>query len=569
MTIEDNPIRDSFTVEEKELPKVLYPSSPKQSNIIDQLQATTLEDHHSITADVNIQHLERQSIQSDVVYSTPPVMYENQRRNSDMNPRPMYPPHGMRPVLVPYGRPLPQPPQGFRPPMNMVMPDGRILRPLPMPMHGTMPGRMPVRMTPYPPPPGGIPQFDSLGRPVVMQGSPPPPMPQRPPQQMPHALQFPRPLLRQMDSLGRPIVFVQNQGMRPFPPHMRPMMIPVRMQNGVPVPMQGWRPMPVNAMYNDSNQNSSTPVLPVGEYRRSFEPPDSASLDRNSLDEKTLSRPGSQSPIPDSNSDSFSDLVPLPIDEQAGQTPPSFATLKKRKSKPSILVGEGASVVPFEKTLEMYRENAKKTTDPKVLFEFAKVCIQAGDSHTEEGFNVLKRVASSGYPEAQHTLGQAYQDDGRFELAYGQYLLAAKKSYAPSCHAVAECAEKGQGCRKNARLALDMYTKAATAGYKPSMLRLGLAEMNGELHLKPDILKAVKWFKRGAAVADKDHVQPLFELVKIYENGHPPLIQPDVNYAQSLLVEAAGLDYAPALVQLGYCHEYGLLGCEVNPVTFF
>lgn len=111
----------------------------------------------------------------------------------------------------------------------------------------------------------------------------------------------------------------------------------------------------------------------------------------------------------------------------------------------------------------------------------------------------MKKVASNGYPEAHFFLGEAYADDGKYSLAYSQFLSAAKRGFAPACHAIGKCAESGKGCKKNMRLALEMYTKAATAGSLESMYRLGCAEMKGELRLKKDPVKATKWFKRAAA----------------------------------------------------------------------
>jgi TPR repeat protein len=108
-------------------------------------------------------------------------------------------------------------------------------------------------------------------------------------------------------------------------------------------------------------------------------------------------------------------------------------------------------------------------------------------------------VASNGFPEAHYFLGEAYADDGKDSLAYSQFLSAAKRGFAPACHAIGKCAESGKGCKKNMRLALEMYTKAATAGSLESMYRLGCAEMKGELRLKKDPVKATKWFKRAAA----------------------------------------------------------------------
>lgn len=84
-------------------------------------------------------------------------------------------------------------------------------------------------------------------------------------------------------------------------------------------------------------------------------------------------------------------------------------------------------------------------------------------------------------------------------MAYSQYLSAAKRGYAPACFAIGQHAELGKGCKKNIRLALEMYSKAATAGNLQAMYRLGQAEMKGELGMKKDPVKASKWFKRAAA----------------------------------------------------------------------
>lgn len=131
----------------------------------------------------------------------------------------------------------------------------------------------------------------------------------------------------------------------------------------------------------------------------------------------------------------------------------------------------------------------------------------------------MKRVAATGYPDAQQYLGEAYCDDGRHDLAYAQFLHAAKKSHPPSCHSLGELTEEGKGCRKNKRLALEMYMKAATAGHVPSMVRLGRAERDGDLGLKPDINKAVRWFKRGAAGIGHEFCfySPLISFSLLYE----------------------------------------------------
>jgi TPR repeat protein len=64
---------------------------------------------------------------------------------------------------------------------------------------------------------------------------------------------------------------------------------------------------------------------------------------------------------------------------------------------------------------------------------------------------------------------------------------------------VANCKEFAVGTTKSNRMALKMYTRAANAGQQDSMLRLGLAELNGDLGLRKNIKNAVKWLGRCAA----------------------------------------------------------------------
>jgi hypothetical protein len=216
-------------------------------------------------------------------------------------------------------------------------------------------------------------------------------------------------------------------------------------------------------------------------------------MDRTaSLDVNTLSRDKKKyQEVVDSEVETESDYrssVNLDVVQR-----PTFVTISRMK-KPRVENEPSADQI-----LEQLRQQAKQSNDPKIQFEFAKACLAAGDSNVEEGFTLLKKISSGGYPEANFFLGDAFADDGKDSMAYSQYLMAAKRGFAPACHAIATCAEKGKGCKRNIRLSLEMYTKAATAGNLNSMHRLGLAELNGELGLRPDVQKAVKWFKRASA----------------------------------------------------------------------
>ena len=64
---------------------------------------------------------------------------------------------------------------------------------------------------------------------------------------------------------------------------------------------------------------------------------------------------------------------------------------------------------------------------------------------------------------------------------------------------IGEYAEFGKGCKKNYKLSLEMYLRAANAGSSIAMFRLGISELNGLMGKAHDVSKAVKWFKRASA----------------------------------------------------------------------
>ena len=201
----------------------------------------------------------------------------------------------------------------------------------------------------------------------------------------------------------------------------------------------------------------------------------------------------------------------------------------------------------------------------------------------DEGLIYLRKLSNSGYQEAQFILGQAYADDGRYDLAYRQYLQAAKRNHAAAAFEVARLSEIApNGVKKNTRQALEYYTKSASSGHPRAMYRMALAELHGELGLRKNVKNGIKWLNRGAsgmslfskknshiAVADAESPEPLYELSIIYEQGIPPDVLADMAHSQSLLVEAAELEYRPAQYRLGFCFEHGRNGFPVNHVSHF
>ncbi|CAG8557628.1 11817_t:CDS:2 [Ambispora gerdemannii] len=244
--------------------------------------------------------------------------------------------------------------------------------------------------------------------------------------------------------------------------------------------------------------------------------------------------------------------------------------------------GHKASLLSHAQTLELYRQNAKKTNDPELQLEFAAFIIDASDAMTEdskqkeellkEGISLVKKLADRGHAESQYYLGDCYargigtsKSKPDFDKAFPLFVQASKHSQPEeACRAAAYraamCYEHGWGCRKDAAKALKFYRKAAP-GHAGAMYRLGLAELRGELGLSKNPRDGCKWLKRSADAADEEFPHALYELAELHERGLENTLFVDIEYAVQLLVRAAELNYAPAAFKLGECYEYGKMGC--------
>jgi len=240
----------------------------------------------------------------------------------------------------------------------------------------------------------------------------------------------------------------------------------------------------------------------------------------------------------------------------------------------------GSDPNTFQTTLNAYRQNVKNATDPGLQFEYAKFLIEAANDQYEngstasnlqnkndlfdEGFKFLKKLSNAGYPDAQHYLATCYKQDGDWDKAYPLYVQAAKHNHPIASYEIATYYES----KKNYKKASQYYKKSASQGYSKAMHRLGCAALRGEMHMRKDVKNAIKWLKRAAAVATKenDGASSAYILSELFENGMPPVVYPDELYSLELLVQAAELDYPPAQYKLGWCFEYGELGCPTDAV---
>ncbi|KXS21610.1 HCP-like protein [Gonapodya prolifera JEL478] len=269
-----------------------------------------------------------------------------------------------------------------------------------------------------------------------------------------------------------------------------------------------------------------------------------------------------------------SNYTPPPQQPPQAQRLPGPFTAPGREGGQSIehtlLPGRGGPV-PKAQTVALLRQNAEKSDDPAVQFEFSKYVIEyAGtiQDHTEqerlldEGFQWLRKLATRLYPDAQNYLAVQYAADGDYDKAFPLWYQASKHSHAASCFEAGRCYETGQGAKRDFRKAQQFYVKAASAGYVPAMYRLGASYLTGEVGLKRDPKEAVKWLKRAE---DKGDARSAFALAQLFEEGYPPAVYQDLNYARTLYEEAAEKGLVASQLKLGHAYEKGLLGLPVSP----
>ncbi|TFK68247.1 HCP-like protein [Pluteus cervinus] len=253
--------------------------------------------------------------------------------------------------------------------------------------------------------------------------------------------------------------------------------------------------------------------------------------------------------------------------------------------------GNQAALLSHERTLELYRANAKKTQDPELQFEFAVFMIDASKSFPipasvpgnlleveramekredliREAIALLKRLADRGHSPSQYFLADCYangigtqKNKQDFDRAYPLFVLAAKHGHPDAAYRAGTCCENGWGCRREAAKALQFYRKAGAAQHPGSMYRLGIAELNGELGLSKRPKEGVNRLKRSAEHATAEFPHALHELALLHERGIDNVLFVDYEYATELLAQAAELGYAPSAYRLGECYEYGKMGC--------
>ncbi|KAI1203007.1 HCP-like protein [Nemania serpens] len=297
---------------------------------------------------------------------------------------------------------------------------------------------------------------------------------------------------------------------------------------------------------------------------------------------------------PDNRASSYGELLNVPYPQPA-PAPITFDNSYLRNN-----VGNNASLLSTQKTLEMYRQNVKKTNDFSIQYSFAVFLISTAqeqgldydepsrrkpaskqDSHkgavdsspTElirEAKSILTRLANGGYPFAQYYLADGYAsglfNKGKedYNAAFPLFVLAAKHGHAESGYRAGLCYEFGWGCRKDPAKAVQFLRTAASKNHPGAMTRLGKACLSGDLG-ENRYREGIKWLKRATESADAMYNSAPYHLGTMYETGYGDDIFKDESYAAELFTQAAELGHPEAGYRMGDAYEHGKLSCPRDP----
>ena len=120
-------------------------------------------------------------------------------------------------------------------------------------------------------------------------------------------------------------------------------------------------------------------------------------------------------------------------------------------------------------------------------------------------FALYGRFASNKFAEKGHAYfygtNEVQQDFAKAVKKYKHALKGSKytnPNYGQASYNLALCYEEGLGIEANNEEAFNRYLKSARRHYIPAMYRVAYCYANGELDVKKDSVKAIKWYKKAS-----------------------------------------------------------------------
>ncbi|KAF9961847.1 hypothetical protein BGZ72_001397 [Mortierella alpina] len=290
-----------------------------------------------------------------------------------------------------------------------------------------------------------------------------------------------------------------------------------------------------------------------------------------------------------------------------------------RPSKQSS-VATSVSLLTDAAVLAKYRETAIKTKDASIQLSYAKYLLEIGEpcppgtSLTPEGtprsssvtgtnsdsppasgppsptspqqdsqngkkqltleaIYWIDRLAKEGQPEAQFIKGTWYEEGSYLckknpDKAVRYYQSASKGDYGPAHYKYGYSCEK----KKDNNKAVMLYKKAAIHNDVPASHRLAIIYLYGELGQSKNMKAGLQYLKRAASFATESAPMAPYVLGLILSRDYDKKLAipddiafPDDGEALEWFRKSAQLGYGPANYKLGYCYEYGSLGCPIDP----
>jgi TPR repeat protein len=218
---------------------------------------------------------------------------------------------------------------------------------------------------------------------------------------------------------------------------------------------------------NDILINNKEQALPIDEQEYTSPNPSTNASSINSE-----GSPGMNDSIPNNNSSNTSQsnyssasLASSPSSTSSSnrQQQPAAVTYKYRTNPTAHITnllsldhshlkpGQNASLLSYAQTINMYRENAKKTNNPDIQCELAKFIIDAAtrkaegeaqDEYLAEAEKLLKQLSIKGHADAQYELGKLFaagllHKKGRkpeLEKAFALFVQASKHFHADAAN---------------------------------------------------------------------------------------------------------------------------------------
>lgn len=226
------------------------------------------------------------------------------------------------------------------------------------------------------------------------------------------------------------------------------------------------------------------------------------------------------------------------------------------------LGNNNSSLVPRFKTIELYRQNAKKTNDPTVLFQYAQYMLQTAlmmESNPEgnspgvtPGMTPSQSVETSPYRGAAAAAAAATESESRFRLNHSK--TRSLSSDLTKANSDSGAVDEKKMRRAILREAHFYLKKLADKGYAEAQYLLADAFSSGAFG-KTENKEAFSLFQ---AAAKKGHVESAYRTSHCYEEGLGT--GRDARKALDYLKMAASRNHTAAMYKLGVYMFHGRMG---------